>query len=678
MNWRIVGIVYGKELLDLVRDRRTILVTLLLPICLYPLTAILTTQWIGSEQLTEKQRVVQVGLRGGSWNELEQHLAKSNGIDLAVHAGEFADHLSVADGNLDAELIIPDDVSSLLNTQRTVRIALRYDETRSSSQLAYTRLKRALDEFSQSVIQNRLVQKGLARAYIEPVRLETASIANKEQRARHLLSRSLALIILMMVLLGAFYPAIDLTAGEKERGTLETLLVTPASRVSLILGKSLVAATVSFASGLVNLSSLGLTILLGFGPAFKHAGMTPTIPFDVVLLAVIALLPAALFFSATLVALASLARSFKEAQSLITPFFLVLLLPAMLAQLSEIHLTPLTAWIPSLNISLLVRDLIKGDLSIVPFALTLFSTLIYAIIALSLAARIYNSETLLFSEERWSLLKKTSSKTAPSLNFETDRAPTPREAISVLGIVMALLILFGQPLQANSLVSGLLITEWILIAGPALLLIRLGRYSSQDVFAFNRVSPRCLLGAFLAGTSAWFVVGILVQAIQQRIFPLPKELIDQARQLFSPDRPLVLDLFVIAISPAICEEILFRGVLLRATRNVLTPTQTILVNGVLFGLFHLSIYRFFPTATLGCILAFIVLRTGSIFPAMFFHFLNNSAALILGRFAPETVTEQEPTLTTAHWLMASFAFSMFLVGMKLVFEGSASAKQRRH
>jgi len=204
--------------------------------------------------------------------------------------------------------------------------------------------------------------------------------------------------------------------------------------------------------------------------------------------------------------------------------------------------------------------------------------------------------------------------------------------------VMAMVLLVGAPLQAREIVSGLLVTEWLLIALPVLVLLRAGRLAPREVLSLRPSSATTLLGALLAGGSAFYLVGLYVEQLQQRFLPVPQQVIDaMSRLLIDSPRPLALDLAVIALSPAICEELLFRGVLLSACRKTLSPTATVLVNGLLFGLFHFSIYRFVPTALLGAVLALVVLRSGSLLPAVLFHFVNNAAAVILGRaFGAET------------------------------------------
>lgn len=245
--------------------------------------------------------------------------------------------------------------------------------------------------------------------------------------------------------------------------------------------------------------------------------------------------------------------------------------------------------------------------------------------------------------------------------------PRPVEAGALLLLIMAMLLLVGQLAQSLDLIFGILVTEWLLIGLPLALLLRWGGFDPSEVLHLRPTSWAVYGGAGLAGLSAWYLVAVLVQGLQERVMPMPPELLEQARKtLFAADRPLALDLAALALSPAICEELLFRGVLLRASRAVMSVSRAVLLNGLLFGLFHLDIYRFFPTMLLGIVLAVIVIRSGSIYPSMLFHFLNNACALIIGRMVKGA---EVPAGEVSPW-MVSMALMVFVAGLALLLKGS--------
>ena len=651
MSPKVVALVYGKEIRETLRDRRTLVVMVLLPLALYPMLGIGLTQWVVGREQARAVEPSRVGLIGLPWQALEGALRRAPGIEL-VAGGSPAE---VRRGALDA----------LVKVSGIERLDLYVDAARDRSTLAEERLQKALHGFGDELRRERLRAHGLPPSLLQPMRAERHNLASQREVSTQVLAGVLPLVVVLMVLLGAFYPAIDLTAGEKERGTLETLFVTPASRLDLMTGKFLAVATISVATGLLNIVSIGLTAALGFGPALRAAGLG-AVPWAAAAFTLVALVPCALFFAALMLAVASLARSFKEAQNLLTPVYIGCVLPAMASQMPGLELTPFTALVPVANISLLTRDIIAGRIALVPLAIALTATLLYAALALRIAARIYSSERMLFAPDQLRRGEKAALRPAPE----------PVEAVLTLLAVMALVLLVGQPLQARSLIGGILVTEWLLIAAPVLVLLRLGRIDVAATLRLHRPGALRLLGALLAGLSAWYLVGVLVERLQERVLPMPPEMLRELQQtLFGSGRPLFVDLAALALSPAICEELLFRGLLLRVSWPALRAPAAVLLNGVLFGMFHLSVYRFASTFLLGALLALIVIRSGSILPAMLFHFLNNGAALVVGRMmARSGSSAAEPALTPG-WLIA--AAVVLAAGLLLVLRPAPSAPPDR-
>jgi sodium transport system permease protein len=212
-----------------------------------------------------------------------------------------------------------------------------------------------------------------------------------------------------------------------------------------------------------------------------------------------------------------------------------------------------------------------------------------------------------------------------------------------------------------TLIPGLLVTEWALVLGPVLLLIQLRSFPLVETLRLIWPRRRVVAGALLAGASGWYVVGVLVEQLQNRILPVPPDVLEAMRQLVSgSERLLVVDLVALALSPALCEELLFRGFLVRATEGRLSAPVLVLTNALLFGAFHLSPYRLLPTATLGLVLALLALRTGSVVPAVLFHLLNNTFTLLVGRFleGADGALEIDP-------LHAMGAALLFAVGLSL-------------
>ena len=660
MSLRLVGLIYAKELRETLRDRRTLIVMVLLPLVMYPVVIFGLGQAIMMQQSVTVEQPSVVAVSGPAWPDLDD--AFQTHKKLFAVRGHKVSHL--ASEEVDLLVAVPADYAKQLGADGTVDLRLTYDETRSTSKLALSRARGALEKLEGKLRTARLKQRSLPATFSDPLRLKTRSTAQPEEVGAHLLGQVLPLLAILMVLLGAFYPAIDLTAGEKERGTLETLLVTPVSRTALITGKFLVVATVATCTGLLNLGSLGLTVAMGLGPGLlEGASEALQVPWHAVALTAVAIVPAALFFSAVMVAVAALARSFKQAQNLLTPVYMLCMMPAMAAMFPWIKLTPVTALIPAVNVGLLARELIGGNLPLLPLVLCLVSCLAYTVAALRLAAHIYNSERMLFSPD-------PGRRVQGSARARLQQTPDPLQAAILMLGVLGLILLVGQLVQAMDIIVGLLITEWVLIATPVLLLLRFGRLDARAVLSLHTPRVVTVVGAVMAGLSGWVLVGMVVETVQQRFMPMPKELMEQmSKMLFSGERSMALDLFTLALSPAICEELLFRGVILKASRARMGVAAAVVLNGVLFGVFHLSIYRVFPTMILGMVLALIVIRTGSIIPAMVFHFLNNGCAVVAGRLLGEDAARDAAQRPVSAPMIVA-ALVLFVGGMALMSRGA--------
>jgi sodium transport system permease protein len=194
----------------------------------------------------------------------------------------------------------------------------------------------------------------------------------------------------------------DLTAGEKERGTIETILCSPVSRTHLVLGKFLMVLTASIATAILAITSMavsfgaGKKMLIGITHGAADAALQVTITGKAMVSIFFVVLPLAVFFSAALLALSLFAKSFKEAQSYISPLMIVVVLPAVAALLPGVELTPALALVPVLNTSLVSKEIITGTFHWDLIALIFLSSSVYAGVAIAIAVKLFQREDVLF------------------------------------------------------------------------------------------------------------------------------------------------------------------------------------------------------------------------------------------------------------------------------------------
>jgi membrane protease YdiL (CAAX protease family) len=206
------------------------------------------------------------------------------------------------------------------------------------------------------------------------------------------------------------------------------------------------------------------------------------------------------------------------------------------------------------------------------------------------------------------------------------------ESVILLLVVVGLLATAGGWIQVRLGVAGLAVTELALVALPAVAAARAGRVGAAGL-GLEAPSLRALAGGLLAGAGGFYLVSALVEAGVERVMPLPPAVRDGMRRVIVPAagaRPLAVDLAVLAIAPAVCEELLFRGALLRAWQRG-GQAAAIGLTALAFGMFHLSLYKLVPTAVLALVLGTLAARARSVAPAMVAHATNNTLVVLLVR-----------------------------------------------
>jgi sodium transport system permease protein len=613
-----VLLVAGKELRETLRDRRTLAVMVLFPLVVYPLVSLATVQVLSSRMTRAAKVPARVTIAGPQQlaDKLRARLAARNRAgneDFALSTAP-ARPGDVRTGKIDAAVAV-DNPTGGAATAAPVRII--YDETQERSRTARTRIEEALAPGTEP---------GCAAAYA----ISVEAAAPHAAMGGYLLSKILPLIIIVMVMLGAFHPAIDITAGERERSTLETTLSAPIARTALMTGKVVAVATLAALSGVLNLASMSITVLEG--AKLASAGETLSLPWaNAGAAALLVIPPAAFLFASVMVAIGALARSFKEAQTLLTPVYFLCMAPSLLAALGDFELTTAAAFIPGIGVTLLARDVISGHASVGVTVAVFASSVAYGAIALAIACRLYDSERLLGTDDAglglraWLRHLVLGPRAAPVEH--NDAPPTAGHAVALFGVGVVVMFAFA-PLQQWRLALGLALFEWVGLLGLTAAYARGSGRRLTSVLRLRMPSASAVAGAVLIGSSAWLVVGLLAEWV----LPPPKELVDKLREVITPAEgrgAFALALLLTAVTPAVCEEALFRGPILRGLRTRFSPLGSAVITGLLFGLFHLSVWRLLPTAVLGVVLSLIALSADSIVPAMVAHFANNACIIAL-------------------------------------------------
>jgi sodium transport system permease protein len=401
MSVRNVGIVYRKELTDSLRDRRTVISMIVVPLLVMPLLTIgmgaLSLALVG---LAMKEVPSVMILGGEDSPHLMNELQQLHDVRIVPAKPDYAEEIS--NKQIRAAVEIPRDFDAKVaeGESSTVRIYMYAGELKSG--FGADRLQRFFREMRERTIREHLESRALPETLARPFDIEEKNVAPPEKVGGVLLGGIIPYFVILLCLTGAMYPAMDLTAGEKERGTMETILCSPVSRTHLVLGKFLMVLTASIATAVLTILSMavsfgaGKKMLLAFTYGAADAALQITITGKAIVSIFIVVLPLAVFFSAALLALSLFAKSFKEAQSYISPLMIAVVLPAVAALLPGVELTPALALLPVLNTSLVSKEIISGTYHWDLIALIFLSSSAYASIALAIAVKLFQEEDVLF------------------------------------------------------------------------------------------------------------------------------------------------------------------------------------------------------------------------------------------------------------------------------------------
>jgi sodium transport system permease protein len=629
---RIVATIWKKEISETLRDRRTLFFTIVLPVLLYPMMMMGFSRLAESESEATLAKTSTVAAWGHIPPALERELASRPKLtirrDFAVPA---ALRVPLAEGRIGPPTSRsvdrsgegardPDDVRNeteelpnpvlaaardavasrrvdavLVVWGRGENHSIYFDSVRSESELARTRVRRALDGYARSLV---------ARPFDVLVR----DVAPPSRQAGRVIGRMLPFMLLMLCVIGGLYPAIDLTAGEKERGTMQTLMCAPVLPGEIIGGKFFAVWTLCIASAAANVVSLATT-LTRILPV-EGSGM----PVGTYVMAGLFLLPITLLMSALFLAVAVFAKDYKEGQSLLTPVYMAVTLPAMVTMLPTIELNAWTAFVPIINIALLIKSVLVGEARAELVFLALASSAIYAALALSLAVRVFQREQVLLGG-------RESMREIFAFEPGAARVPSPSLALVMFSVALVASFYGSLLLESRGFIVSLLVMQYGFFLLPVLAVTLWLRMNLRETLSLRLPGLMPLVAAAVLGLTAWtFASGVLL-----RLAPPPESLVralERLVRLTDEGAPLWLIWLVVAVTPAICEETFFRGFVLNGLRR-LGAVPAIGISALLFGIAHASIYRLLPTFFLGIVFGLIVWRTGSLLCSIVAHALNN-------------------------------------------------------
>ncbi len=398
MSARNIGVVYRKELMDMLRDRRTIISSIVVPVLTFPLLMLgigALATFVVRKATRENPTVMLIGEANAP--ALSKLLRENTKFEIVPTAEDYVKRIN--DKKLRAAVEFPpefeDNIRAKPGEPQTLTIYHYEGELRSQSVLR--NLEDSVEKYNDSVVASRVATAKMPAAVLTAFELKKENVASAEKVTGNILGMILPYFVIILCLTGAMYPAMDSTAGEKERGTIETILASPVGRTDLVVGKFFLVLSFSIVTTALSVLSFSGSVLIG---AKMLAQVTKSFVLAVsaksVAVVFLMVVPLAAVFSAALLAIALIARSYREAQSYLGPLIFIVILPGMASMLPGVELNNRLAMVPILNVSLVAKDIFAGQYHWNQIGVIFASTCVYAAVALYVAVRQFNREEVLF------------------------------------------------------------------------------------------------------------------------------------------------------------------------------------------------------------------------------------------------------------------------------------------
>ena len=644
---------FKRELTDIFRDKKTLIMMIVVPLFLYPLLIVgmtLILNAINTSRMDATYHIAYVDVDERTIDAFSRIADDKTRIDYTIDRVD-SDH---PEEDLKKETIHAYVTASMEDGQ--TNYVVHYLSAWDESGVAADVMMDVLLAYREDVRKERVDRYDLdEKEILYPVTYELSDHSSTEESVGNYLGTLIPFLVITSICLGAIYPAIDVTAGERERGTLETLLTLPVTNLEMIMSKFLAVSIIASISAVLNICSLGGAFIFMFSFIGESSGgikleISSFIPAILFMLIVVVFF--ALFVTAVSMCTCIFAKSFKEANNYVTPVLLLFMFGGYSAMLPDLELTSVTAAIPIINMTMMMKSLFNFEYNYALYGIVLLSNVVYSILTMMVLARLYNSESVLFAEgfTNVQIFTRRSEMKKGGLAGVGD-------TILLLCLIMLVLFYVGALTTVKWGIYGVMVQQMLILLLP-LLYAWYVKCDMKQMFSLYLPSFHSLLASVFLFAGV-FVLNILLSYGLTFVF---HDSAENVEELFATlyEAPFAVILFVTALLPAIGEELLFRGFAFTTIRQKCKAVTTIVIVSALFGIYHMSIVKFFTTAFLGCVLCLLVEKSGSILPGMLLHCLNNAMAAVLAVYG-ENLSEIFPILAKEYLTTADAAL-LALIG----------------
>ncbi|MHA2621278.1 MAG: ABC transporter permease subunit [bacterium JZ-2024 1] len=633
-----VLVVAHKEFLEVLRDFRTLFILLFLPVLLYPVLVVGVAFYVSRGQTEQEQSPVIVGI-----SECPMDLIRSphfqDGIRLVPVPGDLVGanrYQALEKGRFDAIV----DCSGLSRSPARP-ITVYYLSARTESYLALGRLEEAFAAFRESWFLRILRQLGFAPDYGRAFQPEATDLSPPARVSGFILAQVLPLVLVLIILQGAYHPAMDLVVGERERKTVESLLASPLTAWEILAGKALVISIVAWLAGVLNLTSLVFN--LSFANKLLSSKMTVSISpgFVPIALVLIEMVPLAILFASLFVGASAFSRTFRESQSHLVPVVFLVIAPATVMFLAIPTPHPFLYAMPVFSSLYVMKATLTGTIGLWEIISSTMVTLFTSVVLLRWGAFLWTSERILYGVGE-----------SPPPRRRARGTVTATEALAIF-LVSAFGVFQTQPIIGQySIPLAIVTSHLVIMGGSVVLLLAFKRAGIVPALRLVPIAPRALVSAILFGFGAICLSQVFSAGLSQTVPPATdfnEKLVELIRSLGS-----LVAFVTLAVLPSVFEELLFRGLLVNAFIRDWGLAFGLVLSSVLFGLMHAeSLFRILQTTFLGVLMAYVFLRCGSLLASMLVHLMVNSFSIVLVFQFPEVASQAESEFPTV--LLLGFA-----------------------
>lgn len=646
-----------KEILDILRDKKTLIIMVAVPILLYPAMIIGMVMIMSMIAATQEEKI-HTAAYAAEYEEqaavLEQ-IYKENEDDFNLKL-EF---LSLSEEDKEAAKDSYDAWVNFIESETGLNVTVEYTSTDQDSGYTESMLEDLVEIYRDELLAEKLQAHDLTEDFLTPVTYEAKDSVSVSESAGMNLGGSIGMLLVVTIMLGAFYPAIDATTGEKERGTLETLLTLPVTNFQMIMSKYIAVSLFACVTAVLSLVSLGASVVFlvnsvtdGVSEEFTGIDLSMILSQMPVLLLV--MIVTALLITAFSMIFCVFAKSFKEANNYITPVMLIVMFGSMAGMLPSMELNYKTALIPIVNVSLLIKQVMAQQMNLYLAGITIGINFCYSVLIVWILAKMYDSENILFADgfQSFKLFEKRS---------EIKKGTVPKIGDLILSVVVLLLLVLylGTAATAKSVFGGTVVNQVLILAVP-LLLVWYMKSDVKELFSLKVPKIKNVLGGLILYVGVYAIM-LVVSYVLVLMFPESAENTQMTFDIMM-EQPIILVVLVMAVMPAIGEELYFRGLIFGSMRHRYKAVWAIVISSVIFGVFHLSIVKILPTGMLGACFAYIIYTSGSIYIGMFLHFFNNLMSAIAMKY-PEQMEKILPVLMKTEFTVSDV---LLLLGVGII------------